>query len=341
MTRARRTPGRIDAHEFAAHPEPFDAAVATDADIDPFCSRSEWILSFHEAFAPRRTLHVYRADESSWIALAAQRRREIGVFFEPLEVMWGFAAPLVGLRSTEALEDLLSDPHGPLAGRPLMLSGLPITPARLEPLLSGVGSRYECRPIGTCTRYAASLDGGLDGYLSRRTPEMRRNLRSALRRCANAGIELHRIGHVAVDEIHAFHARTLAIEARSWKGRAGHGVNRGAMRTFYAHMLPRLAQRGGLRAIVAQRGGRDVGYLFGGVIGDRFRGLQFSFDDELRALSLGNALQHEMIAWLCSDGFRIYDLGSHSAYKRRWAEDGLVTASLLLRPFRSERSDDS
>jgi CelD/BcsL family acetyltransferase involved in cellulose biosynthesis len=77
-----------------------------------------------------------------------------------------------------------------------------------------------------------------------------------------------------------------------------------------------------------------VGYVHGGALDRRCRGLQFSFDDELRALGLGNLLQHELIDWLCADGFETYDLGSRSEYKERWAESIETTLALLVVPQR-------
>ena len=74
--------------------------------------------------------------------------------------------------------------------------------------------------------------------------------------------------------------------------------------------------------------------LHGGLVGDHFRGLQVSFDEEARSLGLGNALQLEMIRWLCEVGAASYDLGGYSAYKDRWAEAGLTTLRIVLRPAR-------
>jgi CelD/BcsL family acetyltransferase involved in cellulose biosynthesis len=72
--------------------------------------------------------------------------------------------------------------------------------------------------------------------------------------------------------------------------------------------------------------------LHGGSLGRRFRGLQFSFDDALRELGLGNALQLELIEWLTEEGFERYDLGSRSEYKQRWAEQIDATRALLVVP---------
>jgi CelD/BcsL family acetyltransferase involved in cellulose biosynthesis len=104
------------------------------------------------------------------------------------------------------------------------------------------------------------------------------------------------------------------------------------MREFYARMLPRLAAAGALRVLFASRDGVDLGYLYGGIASGLFRGLQFSFREQERRLGLGNALQAEVIERLCAEGLSVYDLGSQSDYKRRWAEPGLVTIRLLARP---------
>ena len=112
------------------------------------------------------------------------------------------------------------------------------------------------------------------------------------------------------------------------------------MRAFYAEMLPRLAARGRLRVLFAKLGGRDVGYLHGGTLGDsssdapgHFRGLQMSFDDDHAKLSIGNLLQREVIGALCEEGFATYDMGSQPSYKARWTEAGLRTATLVCRPI--------
>jgi CelD/BcsL family acetyltransferase involved in cellulose biosynthesis len=103
------------------------------------------------------------------------------------------------------------------------------------------------------------------------------------------------------------------------------------MREFYARMFPRLAARGALRLLFARRGGADVGYLSGGLAGATFRGLQFSFDDALRPLGLGNVLQLEMIARLARERVTAYDLGAESEYKTRWAEQRVPTIGVLAR----------
>ena len=135
----------------------------------------------------------------------------------------------------------------------------------------------------------------------------------------------------------AAHARTLAVEERSWKSAGGNGVDRGPMCAFYRRMLPRLAARKALRVVFARRRGEDVGYLVGGLAGELFRGLQFSFDERLRALGLGNVLQLEAIDALTQEGVALYDLGGQSEYKARWGELQVPTVGVLARP-RAQRA---
>jgi CelD/BcsL family acetyltransferase involved in cellulose biosynthesis len=304
----------------------YDAAVEADPEVDPFCTRSAWVFSYHRAFAAHRPVCALRAD-ASYVVLAERFIPGVGLGLEPLEAMWGFASPLVGPHAVELLAHL--------GAAPLLLLGIPADGARLEALGRMLGRTHRLRPFDVVPRFVASLEGGLDGFLSRRSTAFRRNLRAAERRAAARGIEMERVVPASAADAHALYARVLAVEPRSWKAQTEAPVHQGSMAAFYAEMLPRLAEQKGLRAVIARCAGEDVGYVYGGLIGGRFRGLQFSFADSLREVGLGNLLQLAMIRWLCDDGARCYDLGSRSAYKRRWAETGLVTLSLVALPLRA------
>ena len=95
--------------------EAYDAAVEADPGVDPFCTRSDWILSFHRAFAPQRRVRVARRGDS-YVALAGEPYRG-GYVWEPLETMWGFASPLVGADAAELMKNRkLADDATFLAG---------------------------------------------------------------------------------------------------------------------------------------------------------------------------------------------------------------------------------
>jgi hypothetical protein len=310
----------------------YDRAVEADPAIDGFCSSSPWVLSFAEAFHPDAEVRAL-TDGAAFAALLVQDDARLGRLLQPLEAMWGFASPLAGAGSPALLEELLADSARREERAWLLLSGLPAARERLDPVLRALKARFALRALPPTQRFQASLAGGFEGWLARRSPKFRRNLRAARRRVSGAGVAFTACAPRGAAGAAALHARSVEIERRAWKSAAGAGVDRGEMRAFYARMLPRLAQRGALRALFATRDGVDLGYLYGGLARGLFRGLQFSFAEEARALGLGNALQAEMIARLCAEGARIYDLGAQSEYKRHWGEDGLVTVALAARPL--------
>jgi CelD/BcsL family acetyltransferase involved in cellulose biosynthesis len=95
-------------------------------------------------------------------------------------------------------------------------------------------------------------------------------------------------------------------------------------------MLPRLCALGQQRTIFARYGERDVGYILGAVMGGEYRGLQFSYHDELSRFGIGGLLQYQQVVELCGEGVGRYDLGTEMDYKRRWAEEIMETEMLVL-----------
>lgn len=306
--------------------ETCDKLIEKDPAVDPFCTRTAWQLSYHDAFGPQRPVWFAR-DADDFVMLAENKHEKLGSYFSPLEDMWGFGSPLVGASAGALLAAILRE-----SPRVTLLLGLPLDRKRIAPLvraLKGEFVFYETRPT---TRRAASLSGGLPAWLDRRSQSFRRNLRSATRRVSAAGITFRRVDAA---ELLGSYERVLGVERRSWKGRSGKGTDTGPMCDFYSGMWPRLQAQGQLRLLFAEREGVAVGYLHGGLIDGHFRGLQMAFDDEERALGLGNVLQLEMLKWLCEVRASTYDLGSFSEYKSRWAEDGLTTFGLLIKPLPS------
>lgn len=331
--KARETIGgdleSISLHALSRRPDEYDAAVARTPGVDPYCTRSEWVLPFHAAFAPDRTVHAVREGDS-YVLLAGEPSPRFGYLVQPLEHLWGMASPLVGPDARELLVRLLAADVLP-AGAHVLLFGLPLDRRWLTDLALALPPGWAFGLVGTTDRRVASLEGGLDGFLGRRSANVRRSLRKSGNRAARLGIGFERVA-VTADDFAETYRRILAIERRSWKARSGNGVDRGPMKRFYERMIPRLLRRDAFRLILARQGDEDVGYIYGGTVARHFRGLQFSFVDDERALSLGNLLQVEMVRWLVEDGFETYDLGMVVPYKERWAEGGLVTADALIAP---------
>ena len=104
---------------------------------------------------------------------------------------------------------------------------------------------------------------------------------------------------------------------------------------FYHLMLRELSETADARVIMARFEDRDIGYIFGGMLGRIYRGQQFSFVDDWAAGSIGNMLQAEQIKWLCEEGANRYDLGPLQGpamkYKQHWTEQRYQISSAVLR----------
>jgi len=317
--------------QLAAQAARFDAAVVATAGIDHFCSSSDWILPADSALMPPREPWLMRGDEDGYIALARGEHDGGWSYLQPLEAAWGLACPFVAANPAPlaaGLVAMLADRQGEwdllfLSG---MAQGTPIFRAVVGRL-----SRHYVLRIGTPSRrHQASLAGGIDGFLSRRTRNLRRSLSRAQRGASDAGITIESAHASDPAVADAAYSRILDVESRSWKGREGVGIDRGDMCEFYRLMNRRLVARGAQRLFFARHQGRDIGYILGGVLGDTYRGLQFSFDDRYRASSLGALMQMRQIEELCAEGYGTYDLGTDIAYKERWGDHTLDTVLLIV-----------
>lgn len=315
----------------AEAPASFDAAVLATADIDRFCSSSAWVVPAHAAFHAAQRPFVWRSD-AGWIALSRGEAYGLGRYLAPLEAMWGLACPVVGPDPKRLARDAMQAfGESRAEWDVLWLGGLlkegPLFRELAGRLSTMLGASLKLGPA--TTRWTATLRGGFDGWLSRRSAKFRANLRRALAKARASGLAFEWYDALTPEAASALYERILTIEATSWKGLEGSGFVGGDMRTFYRAMVPRLARAGALRAVVATKDGVDAAFVFGGVFGGTYRGLQVSFDDRYRELSLGNVMQAEMIARLAAAGVATYDLGSDMEYKARWAEPGIETVTLV------------
>ncbi|HUH04116.1 MAG TPA: GNAT family N-acetyltransferase [Kofleriaceae bacterium] len=317
--------------QFARDSAAFDASVQVTPEIDRFCSSSDWIVPAATTLMPAREPFMFRGP-AGWISMMRGTHVQGWRYIEPLEASWGLACPLAGDDIDAIADDFVSIVRRAEADWEVMLlSGLPLGSRLHQAVLRRISQHYEVMRQGTTVRHMADLAGGLDGFLGRRSRNFRRSLGRADRRARGAGIVFEPL-HAAGDS-DALFDRIVAVENRSWKGKDGVGINVGAFGAFYRVMCRRLVARGALRTWFARHQGRDVGYVFGGVVERSYRGLQMSFDDAYRDYALGNLCQLRQIEELCAEGFDSYDLGTGLDYKRRWAEE--VVESDVLVVFRS------
>ncbi len=320
----------LDFAQLEAEAHAWDALVAVTEGVDRFCSGSDWILPARIAFAPQaRPFVAFTPDAAvALMRIDAEGGHEVAV---PLEAGWGLACPFAGadpLAQVDLLDAMLDDARRPPDA--LFLSGI----ERGGPLFDGLVRRFSgrCRlglgpPSG---RRSTSIEGGVEGFLGRRSAKFRAGLRRAARKAGEDGFFFEYRDHF--QSAPAIAARLMSIERRSWKGRSEQGVSSGPPRLFYEEMVRRFVDRGALRVVFARYGDEDVAFCFGGVLGEAYRGLQVSFVQGYEAWSPGNLAQLEMIRGLASEGVRTYHLGMEMPYKARWAEEGLETITLALLP---------
>ncbi len=297
--------------------------------IDTYCSSSDWILAAKDAFHSELKHRIFSGD-AGYGALLADLHPTLGQTLLPMEASWCLACPLVGpdpVALAQMLREyLLSNPGWDT----LLMAGLEESSPLFHTVLAAFAHDHRLYQGVTASRLKADLSGGVDGFMSRRSSSFRTNLRRALRRCQEFGISFQVHGE-ATEDWQPHFARIMAVEQNSWKGLSHQGVAEGSMRTFYERLMARQAPRGRARWVFARLDNQDIGYLLGGVLGSTFRGYQFSFDNNHRKLSLGNALQYRMIEELCNQGITTYDLGVEMEYKRAWGEQEQTTTSLLIK----------
>jgi hypothetical protein len=322
------TPRTLSLDELDARSADFDAHVAASADVDRFCSSSDWIVPAARALMP--PAEVAGLELEGGYAALARFRHAGGWVRQPLEAMWGLACPVVG-HDVEPLSRSFAQACALTAGSDaLLLCGLVAGSPRLSALVRALMPWYELRRGPITRRFVADLTGGEDAFLSRRSPALRRNLRSAARKAASRGVTFEPCAITPANAEDAYE-RLLRVEAQSWKGEEGVGIAAG-MEEFYRLMVKRLARRGGARLLFARAADADVAYVLGGLFGDTYRGLQFAQARRFEDCALGNLGQLAQVRALAAEGIRFYDLGSEVDYKKRWGEIAFDTVTVLALP---------
>ena len=314
--------------DLAAIADDFDREVAVTPSIDRFCSSSAWILAAAGALMPPRASFSFRGKHGYFAAMRGVHPAGFP-YVEPVELAWGLASPLIGHDAAALIAEVVPVLAARRDWQLAILAGMTVNGPQRRALDATLPARWERRRGQPTVRHVASLDGGLDGFLARRSREFRKSLRKSLRAAESEGVTFETVRATAADAL-ALYDRIQRVEATSWKAQENVGISAGPMRAFYGAMLPRLCELGQQRTIFARLGERDVGYILGAVMVDEYRGLQFSYDDAHARLNIGGLLQHRQITELCTEGVLRYDLGTEMDYKRRWAEEIMETEMLVL-----------
>ena len=313
--------------QLAERREQFDACVACTPAIDRFCSTLAWsIPAAHTMMTePEPFITESSAGFVAMMVIPVANGLRLAA---PLEIAWGLSAPFAGPKPAPLVKqvaDMWAERADQVDG--ILVSGIPPTGVWIRPLMKRFVDTERIGLGDKCVRRMASLAGGLDGFMSRRSARFRANLRRAERQGHQLGLVFERYTQ---DHDGSIYERILDIERNSWKGRAGEGFDQEPSRSFYAEVITRLHQTGRLRVIFIRLDGQDVAFVFGGVFGDVYRGLQMSYRDTHSQFSLGNLGQLAMIRWMSEDGIETYDLGTEMDYKLSWAESSFTTQMFVI-----------
>ncbi len=324
---------RLTLDEFRRHRHDFDQLVAETSEIDTYCSSSYWVIPATQALFPDHDPWIWRAETTEgYVTLAKGYHARIGHYLQPLEASWGLASPLIGT-DVEALTDELARELQQYhhEWEMLFLSGLFQESPQFQQLMNAFRPEYALGVGPSMSRHVASLEGGFEGYFSRRNSKFRSNMRRAERRADEDGIHTEYVADVPKADWREVFERILGIESHSWKAEEDSGIIGGPMRDFYRRMMPFLAEDDALRVVFVTLDGVDIAYCFGGVFGSLYRGLQLSYHDDYSEYSAGNLAQLEMIRGLCREGLETYDMGQAMDYKSRWADDTRTSVALIVR----------
>ncbi len=308
---------------------PWARLAAITPTPDPFSAGAAWQIAFREARDPQRPA-MLRARGDALVQFALHRlggsRDHI---LGPIERLWLFGCNLLGPSAHHLLIDVIAEldetPNHGIRG--IVVGGLCPHDRRLRVLKSALADRAP-RRFRRDVLCAAWLTGGVDGFLSRRSANFRRNIRRQEKKARDAGVAFATMRLAHPQDVDAVYARMQAIEGLSWKGLTHQGMNTPFPRAFYHGLLRRLAEHGDARVILATHEGTDIGFIFGGMCdapdGRIYRGQQFSFDARFDALGIGNLLQMRQIEALCAEGAARYDMGPalriSMRYKDHWTE---------------------
>lgn len=322
---------RLTLAELSNNAALLDSLVLQTHGIDRFCSSSLWTLPAYEAIMPRGLPWIWQSD-AGFINLVRYRLQSGETCLLPLEAAWNFASPLISAQPAQLAAELLRVLYEHQDQWDFcVLSGIAQGSELFMTAAQTLAPYFDVRQGDATSRYVAHLEDGVEGFLARRSANFRHAIHRTRAKAQSSEFVFENVELKSPDTAAHAYDEILAIEALSWKGQSDTGLATPQMRDFYALMLPRMVERQAARLIFAHYQGRKVGYLLGGVMGNTYRALQFSFDNTLRSFGVGNLMQIAQMELLCKEAhITRYDLGSDVEYKKRWGDELFSTHALVV-----------
>ena len=173
--------------DLSAIADDFDREVARTPAIDRFCSSTAWVLAAAGALMPPRAAFTFRGAHGYFAAMRGVHPAGFP-YIEPVELAWGLASPLIGADAAALIGEVVPVLAGRRDWQLAIFSGLTVAGPQRRALDATLPARWERRRGQPTIRHVASLDGGLDGFLGRRSREFRKSLRKAARGARAAGV---------------------------------------------------------------------------------------------------------------------------------------------------------
>lgn len=177
------------------------------------------------------------------------------------------------------------------------------------------------------TRWKAPLD-----QCSRsRRQQFRRKWRKA-EAIGPVELEILSPGQAEVDPLFD---RIMAVEARSWKGRAGTALLHDSRQAaFFRSFGRKMAAKGLLRLCFLTIDGKDAAMTYAVVWDNRFWAIKVGYDESFAAVSPGEALLVELIRHAAEQDHSAFEFcGKDAPWTRAWADDALEIEAIRFYPF--------
>lgn len=309
----------------------WDYLAAHSDTPDPQSCGPAWQLTAFANFQRRPLPILFLQNETSQIVFSIQ---EMGNkwLLEPLEAYWKFGSPMLGPQALQLFDSAMRELARHKLERTIIVEVAGLSPD--DVLLQNLRSHAHAMSplLKQDPAVIASLDGGLEGWLSRRSRRFRKNLRRVQLHAREQGVIFERLSPTNKVEASRLYDRMLEVEKRSWKGPLKSGLF--SLTRFYRELLEFYAERGAARVVMAVQDGIDIGFCFGGESYGIFRGQQTSFDEAFAPLGIGNQMHVETAAWLSESGASMQHFGplqNLTPYKTHLCEVSLASVRAAFR----------
>lgn len=299
--------------------------AVTGSHPDPCCCAPAWNLSFLKIFNSQNRVY-YHLDEDALVVFSEYKSLENGIYLAPLEDSWMFGTPMLGIFAPEAFSCALNQWRLEYGSRlpPILLSSMGEDDITSVKFFLRFRKHFNFYRTYSMIEGCASLRGGMEGWLSRRSANHRAKLKKAMKKAVARGITFERHHPICREEAAALYERMIKVEKRSWKGVERCGMAESPSREFYNELIGRQALDRAVLLIFARLDDKDIGFIYGACCGQFYRGQQFSYVNDMADLSIGNLMQFEKVKWLCELGLQRYDMGPitgpRMGYKNHWTE---------------------